>query len=223
MVALQPLAVQLTTSLQAGLGFVPYSHSRPTTWHESPGFGGLPGHAAPFPPELLPELPPLPEPLVLPEEVLVPPELLVLPEEELVPPEPLVLPEEVLLAPELPVLPLPVPELLVPPELLVLPELPVIPELLVEPLPELPDPNPLLASPPASPSPRPPLNAAPPHAHIVPSAATAQSFERMTHPPPRNLSNTGTSSDSPRNRRLGPTKRVPSRAPASRGAGREMC
>jgi hypothetical protein len=57
--------VQVTTSLQLGLGLVPYSHSMPGLGHGPPS-GGEAGHTGPVPespvvPELLPE-PPLDEP-----------------------------------------------------------------------------------------------------------------------------------------------------------------
>jgi hypothetical protein len=58
--------VQVTTSLQLGLGLVPYSHSVPGLEHGPPS-GGDAGHTGPVPespvaPELLPEPPPLDEP-----------------------------------------------------------------------------------------------------------------------------------------------------------------
>src|ERR1700722_2018313 len=80
---LQPELVQVTTSLQAGLGSLPYSHSRPTMGHAPPPLGGEAGHTALPPPELLPEPPPELLPLELPPDPPLAPE-----PPELAPPPP---------------------------------------------------------------------------------------------------------------------------------------
>jgi hypothetical protein len=143
--------VQVTTSLQLGLGLVPYSHSMPGLGHGPPS-GGEAGHTGPVPespvvPELLPE-PPLDEP-----PLELPP--LELPLDE----PPLELPLEE------PPLELPLDE---PP-----PDEPPLDEPPQEP-PEL-DP-----APPSLPPSTPGSKVAPPHAHIVARAHTVKSLERMT-------------------------------------------
>ena len=170
---LHPVESQVAISLQAVLGLLPYSHSRPTVGHE-PGLGGDAGQTPPASPP--PELP-LDDPLEPPLDDPLEPPL----DDPLEPPldDPLEPPLDDPLEP-----PLDDPLELPLDDPLELPELP----------PEPPELEPLSPSLPPSTA---DTNVAPPHAHIVARTPTAKSLERMepTCLSPSHESNTGTRRD----------------------------